>query len=214
MMKKANIKNLFDKDQLEAKAADDECKLGLAEIVLRPAVQAAVTLEKYDKRFGDLDLTALVEALDEQTAEVKKGDLGRCEEMLTAQAHTLDAMFNGMARRAVNAEYRDAMECYMKLALRAQSQCRATVEALSEMKNPRNVSFVRQANITNGPQQVNNGTHAQLNQSRTEENHYLQNKLLSEQLNGPPMDPRATRQAVGVNPAVETVGAINWPPNC
>jgi transposase InsO family protein len=44
----------------------------------------------------------------------------------------------------------------MRLALKAQSQCRATVEALAEMKNPKPVAYVQQANIANGPQQVNN----------------------------------------------------------
>jgi hypothetical protein len=37
-----------------------------------------------------------------------------------------------------------------------QAQCRATIEALAEIKNPRPVAFVKQANIAQGPQQVNN----------------------------------------------------------
>jgi len=44
----------------------------------------------------------------------------------------------------------------MRLALRAQSQCRATLETLAVIKNPTTVAYVRQANIANGPQQVNN----------------------------------------------------------
>ena len=32
-----------------------------------------------------------------------------------------------------------------------QAQCRATLSALAEIKNPRPVSFVGQANISNGP---------------------------------------------------------------
>jgi len=45
----------------------------------------------------------------------------------------------------------------MRLAFKAQAQCRATVETLAEMKNPHPFAFVKQANIANGPQQVNNG---------------------------------------------------------
>ena len=45
----------------------------------------------------------------------------------------------------------------MRLALKAQAQSRSTVEALAEIKNPRPVQFVKQANMTTGPQQVNNG---------------------------------------------------------
>jgi hypothetical protein len=43
----------------------------------------------------------------------------------------------------------------MKLALRAQSQSRQTVEALIVAKNPP-VPIAKQANIANGPRQVNN----------------------------------------------------------
>ena len=42
----------------------------------------------------------------------------------------------------------------MRLAMKAQSQCRATAEALALMKNPQ--PYIRQANIAQGPQQVNN----------------------------------------------------------
>lgn len=44
----------------------------------------------------------------------------------------------------------------MRLALKAQAQCRSTVEALSAMKNPR-VQYVNQQNVAVN-QQVNNGT--------------------------------------------------------
>jgi hypothetical protein len=44
----------------------------------------------------------------------------------------------------------------MRLALRAQSQSRMTVETLAAMKNP-SIVFARQANFAGGHQQVNNG---------------------------------------------------------
>jgi hypothetical protein len=43
----------------------------------------------------------------------------------------------------------------MRLGLKAQSQCRATLETLAQIKNPP-VVIARQANIAQGPQQVNN----------------------------------------------------------
>ena len=42
-----------------------------------------------------------------------------------------------------------------RLALKAQAQCRATIETLTLIKNPTTV-FASQANIAHGPQQVNN----------------------------------------------------------
>ncbi len=42
----------------------------------------------------------------------------------------------------------------MRLALKAQAQARSTAEALALLKNPQ--PYIRQANIANGHQQVNN----------------------------------------------------------
>jgi hypothetical protein len=49
----------------------------------------------------------------------------------------------------------DQKEQYLRLALKPQSQCRATIETLAVLKNP--PVFTRQANIA-GQQVVNNGT--------------------------------------------------------
>ena len=49
-----------------------------------------------------------------------------------------------------------AAETYVRLALKAQAQCRATLETLATIKNPP-VVYARQANIAAGRQQVNNG---------------------------------------------------------
>ncbi len=50
----------------------------------------------------------------------------------------------------------NAAELYLRLALKAQGQCRATLETLAVIKNPTALTFVKQANIAHGPQQVNN----------------------------------------------------------
>ncbi len=77
--------------------------------------------------------------------------------MLLTQAQTLDTVFHKLARLAgSNFSNLEAADTFMRLALRAQSQCRATLETLAVIKNPTTVAFVRQANIANGPQQVNN----------------------------------------------------------
>ncbi len=55
----------------------------------------------------------------------------------------------------LHAEHMDHLDRYLRLALKAQSQCRATLETLATIKNPPAV-FARQANIAHGPQQVNN----------------------------------------------------------
>ncbi len=129
-----------------------------ARTVLKPAVQAALTVSAYSELFGEQALEYLVDALSDQTNAVIDGDLRRGEAMLTVQAHTLDAIYNDLARRAVRSEHISRLEAYLKLALRAQSQCRATWEAVSAIQNPPVAGYVNQANIAHGPQQVNNET--------------------------------------------------------
>lgn len=75
------------------------------------------------------------------------------------QATALDAIFTALAHRAsVNlGHYPETAERYLRMALKAQSQCRMTLESLATIKNPP-VVYARQANINHGgQQQVNNG---------------------------------------------------------
>ena len=193
-------------NQIIAAGPPNEDKaVAIARTVLRPTVQAAVTLKEYGKSYGDLELSGLIDALTAQTKAVTDGDLGRGEAMLAAQAHTLDAVFNNLARRAINAEYMDNLDRYLKLALRAQSQCRATWETLATMKNPPMIGYVRQANIAHGPQQVNNAASPAGDTSRLRENVDLQSKLLEEN-SGERLDIGAAGAAGRTNPAMAPLG--------
>lgn len=187
---------------------DEDEGVVIARTVLRPTVQAAVTLKEYGKAYGDLDLSGLIDALTVQTKAASDGDLGRGEAMLATQAHTLDAIFNNLARRAINAEYMDNLDRYLKLALRAQSQCRATWETLSAMKNPPMVGYVRQANIARGHQQVNNAPSTAGDNSRARENTDVQNKLLEES-DDQRLDIGAEGAAGGVDPAMAPLGKVD-----
>ncbi len=195
-----------DPKQITVAGSPNEDKaVTLARTVLRPTVQAAVTLKEYGKSYGDLELLGLVDALTVQTKAVTDGDLGRGEAMLAVQAHTLDAVFNNLGRRAINAEYMDNLDRYLKLALRAQSQCRATWETLATMKNPPMMGYVRQANIAHGPQQVNNAASTANDPSRPRENASLQSKLLEEN-SGERLDIGAAGAAGRANPAMAPLG--------
>jgi mRNA-degrading endonuclease RelE of RelBE toxin-antitoxin system len=64
-------------------------------------------------------------------------------------------IFTRLSLRAHNnfGQYMKAAETYLRLALKAQSQCRATLETLAEIKNPRPYIQNNRAEY----QQVNNG---------------------------------------------------------
>jgi len=174
-----------------------------AAATIGPAVQAAYTVSKIEKG-GDLN--ALVEVLQTQSQRVISGDTGRMEEILITQAHTLDLIFNNLTRRAVSnmhEGYVPVAETYLRLALKAQSQSRASIESLAQIKNPP-VVYARQANFANGPQQVNNG----ILPSGARENGIPPSKQSGREHELLP-DGRTSAHASRVDPTLETVVAIN-----
>jgi hypothetical protein len=99
--------------------------------------------------------------------------------------------------------YLDATDRYMRLALKAQSQCRATLETLAEIKNPSSVAFVRQANIAHGPQQVNNSLPSRAGESEVNPN------TLLEATHGERLDTGAEGTPGRADTDLEAVGAVN-----
>jgi hypothetical protein len=140
--------------------ADKEQAEATAKLAMRPSVQGAGVAHEYLKQpFGNLDMGALVDCLSGGVEDVWAGDMKRAEAMLYGQATALQAIFMNLARRANSQEYLKHFETYLRLAMKAQSQCRATLETLAAIKaGP--VVIARQANIAHGPQQVNNGVAA------------------------------------------------------
>lgn len=181
------------------------------ELVLWPEVQNAAALEAWSKQFGkEIDLAKLVEGLRSKAKTVSGGDMRPLEEMLYGQATTLQGMFTNLSRRAANQEYLKQFQAYMTLALKAQAQCRATLQALAEIKNPRPVQFVGQANIAQGPQQVNNGPAPAPPRAPADKDANAQSKLL-DAANEQRMDTRTSVTTGGADPVLETVGASDRP---
>ena len=149
-------------------------------------------------------INAYIAELQAQADLASAGNLGRSESMLTAQAATLDALFHRLVWWAMNNAGENGspahFETCMRLALKAQSQSRATNETLAAIKNPP-VVYARQANIANGSQQVNNGLRAREIESG-------QSKLLEQQY-GERLDTRETTPAIRTNQTMEAVGARN-----
>lgn len=206
------------------KIAEDKSKSRerlLAEVGFSPCGANANTARAFAVDFaGELHISDAIDVLRTKAARVQQGDMSEMEATLTAQAVALDAIFNGLAKRAAlnMGQYMGACETYLRLALKAQAQCRATVETLAEIKYPKAATFVRQQNVAY-QQQVNNGgaTNGNLGTStrthaRTEENNFQRNKLLEDQSNGGAyMDVGTTATAGGSDSALEALGKINWP---
>lgn len=189
-----------------------------------PSVNAAAVIHAFqDNVMGkDPDMNVMIERLRLTFADVKAGDLHTLEAMLISQATALQTIFTSLARRAQVQQSQKNLEAFLGLALKAQAQSRATVSALVDLKYPRQATFVKQANIAHGPQQVNNGGPAPAagqSGDQAEQNARApakqikpeQNKLL-EADHGQPgkrMDTRAPQAAERSHQAVETVEAVN-----
>lgn len=128
-----------------------------AENSLSTTTLNAVTARSFSKIMGVTDLTETISVMQEKVGNINEGDLTELEATLTAQSVTLDTMFNELARRAINSDTMSKLEIYMRLSLKAQSQCARTIEVLATMKNPP-IVYAKQANIAHGNQQVNNGS--------------------------------------------------------
>lgn len=128
-----------------------------AEFNSSPTVLNAITSHTFTKFMGEADLSETIGVIREKVNNVNNGNLNEMEATLTAQAVSLNAMFTELARRAAlnMGTHMQATESYMRLALKAQSQCARTIEVLAAIKNPP-VVFAKQANISHGHQQVNN----------------------------------------------------------
>ena len=178
-----------------------------AEVAVRPAAHAAVTIRQIvdPKNQADLTFDALITELQRHGDAVRGGDLTRQEAMLAAQADTLDALTHTLLRRALLQTHLPYLESFARLALKAQSQCRATLETLAAIKNPP-IVYARQANIAAGPQQVNNGPLA--NGTRTRKTETTPTKLSGASHELLP-DTRASAHTVGGNPPLEAVGALD-----
>ncbi len=178
----------------------------MAALVTRSAM-TATTYKAYAGGGDALEVTDLMGELRKAGEEVAGGNMGRVEKMLAHQALTLDAIFNNMAQRSASQSTFKGIEVLMRLALKAQAQCRSTAEALALLKNP--MPYIRQANMATGPQQVNNGyagtpSHTGI-QSGAGNFQSEPNKLL-EADHGQRMDFGAQAAAGRVNQTVEAVG--------
>jgi hypothetical protein len=177
-----------------------------AAYVLYPVLNAAGIMESFNIH-DKPDLEEIVEVLDKRCHEIAEGDTTkRIERLLIAQAYALDSMFASLARRAKNQHGLPQFDAHMKFALRAQSQCRATLETLAAIKNPPNVAFVKQANIAHGPQQVNNGQAQPV--ARVEEKTNPPTELL-EHDHAQRLDTGTASAASAGDPIMATVGTLD-----
>ena len=123
---KTEVKTQADKDYEHRKAKAH----------LSPDISATGVVMTYSSE-PELDHLELVNVMRDCNKAVADGDMRRVEAMLLGQAHALQSMFANMAWRAKQQTTLPAIQTIMGLALKAQSQCRATLQTLSDVKYPK-----------------------------------------------------------------------------
>ena len=152
---------------------------------------------------------AILQHQMEVSRKVRDGNLDDLEDMLTSQALLLNNVFGDMMKRsAENCEnYFKASTIFMNMGLKAQAQCRCTVEAINEIKNPKSVTITRQANVA-GQQVVNNGVMNTGSVTGAENNQNESNELLAE-VQHETVDTGATASTKGADTEAKTVVEVN-----
>jgi hypothetical protein len=110
-------------------------ELGLEQ--LQASMRTAAKFARHPMLQRDLD--GALHDMHETRARVKEGDLSDSESLLAAHNLALDAIFNENARYAAAKmdKYLPAVETHLRLALKAQAQCRANVATLVAARKPR-----------------------------------------------------------------------------
>ena len=187
-----------------------------ADRIKDPAVLGAVVVNTYNrinKGNGQApDFKETMQAIMADIAKVNRGDLSDIEAMLTGQAVMLQGMFAEMALRAAEQTQLKHYQAFFSMAMKAQAQSRSTIQALVELKYPRQVVITKQANISHGHQQVNNGefrdqyagTRPHAQEIPIESNELLE---IDNDTTGERLDTRATQSAIREDQAMATVAA-------
>ena len=139
---------------------DETGARAMARKVLDPGFRHAVTASSFASKVlgSSIEHPGLMDYVDHVLkvgGKAEAGDLAIASRLLASQAITLDAMFTELARRAAlnMGEYINAAERYGRLALKAQSNCRATLETLAKLRQPREQT-VRHVHVNEGGQAV------------------------------------------------------------
>lgn len=145
---------------LEVKAEGDESRdATIARLALGPGPRHASVGSTFSASLFSpnhtLSITDSTAVVGDAMARARKGDKALASDILAAQAVALDTMFTELAgRSAANmGQYIDASERYMRLALKAQANCRATLEALAKLHQPREQT-VKHVHVNEGGQAI------------------------------------------------------------
>jgi hypothetical protein len=171
----------------------------IAEIFTTPTTGTAFIINDANPATG-LTSMNLIAQLNGQIMQVQEGNLEQVEAMLFCQAQSLQAIFTRYAERMIRSDQLHAMKVYGTLALKAQNQCRQTLAALAEIKNPKRTTFIKNT-ATNQQINVNQQGEGKISEKNSP---ISSNELLSE-VPYAPLDTGRTEETSRTHPQLATV---------
>ncbi len=174
--------------------ANNEVKNSL-DVLMLPLVNSVNTVSAV-KKIPAAHLGDILNKIKSTNEKIAGGNLHHLEDMLINQAHALEAVFYSCTEKMLRGEYLNQVRVYSEIALKAQKQCRNTVMAIAELKNPKQTAFIKQQN---------NAINQQINNLENKIN--PANELL--EINNESMDTRTQITTVPTYPQLETVDKIN-----
>lgn len=188
----------------EQKTEKNTSRVNLGKIALEGILNSALVIQEYNSS-GRIEIIECAQALSEKLIEAKNNDLTSLENTLVSQATALDSVFANMMLHAKKQNDIKAIEKLMRLGLKAQSQCRQTIETLAEIKNPQPYIQHNRAQY----QQVNNApvTHARKEKPQNELLDHTAPLNAEEFIHGEQerMDARTPKEAVRSDKDMETL---------
>ena len=198
-MKRGKGTPVIDRGDLTDERIKARMLLSPEMMALDIAMSSIPSIEE-SKLWGDSSSHIIAE-LQTKSAAVNSGDLRHVESMLVNQAIALQHIFLRMTVRGIHQTKMEHIDGFMRLALKAQNQSRATLETLASMRTPP-VVYAKQANINHGNQQINNGVSITPSSDEIINPH---NELLKE-AGYERMDTGAEIKTIVKNSTMETVG--------
>ena len=149
-------------------------------------------------------VNAAKDGVEETLAKVKSGNLEDLSAILVNQVYVLNGLFNqlvmqgkgGLTDPAVVRSLPNHPKTMLNVALKAQTQCRATVQAINELKNPKKTTFIKN----------------QLNNVKMELEERIE-QLETTEHGSKKLDRGTEATAISVNPEVEAVEVIDGSKN-
>ena len=194
------------KDKVVSDQNDDKISASAAILPEGVAITAIKMIKNDPYDSSRINTRELFREIQKHEYEIEKGNLQQIERYLYSQAIALNAMFDRMLAQLAHAEFTPHIQLSGMLALKAQAQCRATLATLAQIKNPDQITFIKQ-NI----KQQNNAINQQVNTHQIDDlkkSEKVANELLRETKHET-LEFRGTEQAITINPAMETMETID-----